>query len=190
MHISYTYSCSISLAPNHLFAMAFTHSILVFFMIQFFFSASHAFDLSSDGICSITPFPNLCKTLLPQNNSTDIYDSGRLSIQLSLSTTSQIINSIIDFLNINDLLLPKGTISALQDCQFLLRLNVDLLSNAAGIAKKTNNSLENTEANDGETWLSATITNKQTCLEGLLAAPSVLQVANLITPLISKGTSC
>lgn len=167
--------------------MALTHSILVFFLIQSFFSASHAFDLSSDGICNITPFPTLCKTLLPQNNS---IDSGRLSIQLSLSTTSQIINSIIDFLNLNDLLLPKTTISALQDCQFLLRLNIDLLSKAADVAKKTNSSLENTEANDAETWLSATITNKQTCLEGLLDAPSVLQVKNLITPLISKGTSC
>ncbi|KAG5626047.1 hypothetical protein H5410_011265 [Solanum commersonii] len=169
--------------------MAFTHSILVFFIIQSFFTASHAFDLSSDGICSITPFPNLCKTLLPPNNSIDIYDSGRLSIQLSLSTTNQIINSIIDFLNLNYLLLPKSTVSALHDCQYLLRLNVDLLLNAADVAKKTNNSLENSEANDGETWLSATITNKQTCLEGLLdAPPSVLPVANLITPLISKGS--
>jgi len=175
---------------NHFFAMAFTQSILVFFIIQSFFTASHAFALSSDGICSITPFPNLCKTLLPPNNSIDIYDSGRLSIQLSLSTTNQIINSIIDFLNLNYLLLPKSTVSALHDCQYLLRLNVDLLLNAADVAKKTNNSLENSEANDGETWLSATITNKQTCLEGLLDAPSVLPVANLITPLISKGTSC
>ncbi|CAN4111044.1 unnamed protein product [Withania somnifera] len=168
--------------------MAFTHSILVFVIIQFSFSASHAFDLSSDEICSITPFPNLCKSLLPPNNSIDIYDSGRLSIQLSLSTTRQIINSINDFLNPIGLLLPKSTISALQDCQFLLGLNVDLLSNAATVAKKANNSLEKTEPYDAETWLSATITNKQTCLDGLLAAPSTLQVANLITPLISKGS--
>ncbi|MCD7446453.1 hypothetical protein HAX54_007766 [Datura stramonium] len=170
--------------------MEFTqYSIIVFFMIvQFFFSPSHAFGLSSDAICSITPFPNLCKTLLPQNNSIDIYDSGRLSIQLSLSTTSQTINSINDFLNPIDLLLPKSTISALRDCQFLLGLNVDLLSNAADVAKKPNNSLENTEANDAETWLSATITNHQTCWDGLLVASSNLQIANLITPLISKGS--
>ncbi|KAM3378048.1 putative pectinesterase/pectinesterase inhibitor 20 [Capsicum galapagoense] len=168
--------------------MAFTHPILVFFIIHFFFSASHSFDLSSDEICSFTPFPILCKTLLPQNNSIDIYDSGRLSIQLSLSTTNQIINSINDFLNPIELLLPKSTISALQDCQYLLGLNVDLLSNAAVVAKKPNNSLENTEADDVLARLSATITNKQTCLDGLLAAPSILQAANLITPLISKGS--
>ncbi|PHT98981.1 hypothetical protein BC332_32129 [Capsicum chinense] len=115
---------------------------------------------------------------------------GRLSIQFSLSTTNQIINSINDFLNPIELLLPKSTISALQDCQYLLGLNVDLLSNAAVVAKKPNNSLENTEADNVLARLSATITNKQTCLDGLLAAPSILQAANLITPLISKGTSC
>lgn len=167
--------------------MAFTHSLLVCFLLQFFFSASHA-SLSSDEICSNTPFPNLCKSLLPQNNSIDIYDSGRLSIQLSLSTTSQILNSINGFLNPIDLLLPKSTSSALQDCQFLLGLNVDLLSNVAALTKKPKDFLENTEADDVVTWLSATITNKQTCLDGLLVAPSILQVSKLITPLISKGT--
>ncbi|KAK4378891.1 hypothetical protein RND71_000753 [Anisodus tanguticus] len=166
--------------------MAFTHYILVFFIIRLSFSPSHA-SLFSDAICSITPYPNLCKTLLPRNNSIDIYDSGRLSIQLSLSTTSQIINSINDFLNPIALLLPKSIISALQDCQFLLGLNIDLLSNAVDVAKKPNNSLENTEADDAETWLSATITNKQTCLDGLQVATSNLQVANLVKPLISKA---
>ncbi|XP_059311208.1 probable pectinesterase/pectinesterase inhibitor 20 [Lycium ferocissimum] len=174
--------------PNPSFAMAFTHYILVFFIIQVLsFSPSHA-SLSSDTICSITPYPNLCKTLLPQNNSIDIYDSGRLSIQLSISTTSQILDSINDFLNPINLLLPKSTISALQDCQFLLGLNVDLLLNTANVVKKPNNSLENTEAVDVDTWLSAAITNKQTCLDGLQVATSNLQVANLITPSISKGS--
>ncbi|XP_009762316.1 pectinesterase-like [Nicotiana sylvestris] len=167
--------------------MAFTHSLLVCFLLQFFFSASHA-SLSSDEICSNTPFPNLCKSLLPQNNSIDIYDSGRLSIQISLSTTSQILKSINDFLNPINLLLPKSTSSALQDCKFLLGLNVDLLSNAAALTKKPKDFLENTEADDVVTWLSATITNKQTCLDGLLVAPSILQVSKLITPLISKGS--
>ncbi|XP_059310741.1 probable pectinesterase/pectinesterase inhibitor 20 [Lycium ferocissimum] len=173
--------------PNRSFAMAFTHYILVIFLIQLFFSASHA-SLSSDEICNFTPYPNLCKTLLPQNNSIDIYDSGRLSIQLSLSTASQILDLINGFLKPIGLLLPKITMFAFQHCQFLLGQNVDLLSDAAAFTKKPNNSLENTEADDVETWLSATITNKQSCLDGLLVTPSNLQVANLITPLISKGS--
>ncbi|XP_027158606.1 probable pectinesterase/pectinesterase inhibitor 20 [Coffea eugenioides] len=150
-------------------------------------SSSFSKPTSSDGLCDITPYPDFCNSEMPQNKSTNIYDYGRLSIQKSLSTSQVILSAINRYLHSGSSSQSQTTIFALQDCKILLSSNVDLLSSVAGIIKDRD-ALQSSQYDDLETWLSATITSKQTCLEGLYAVSSAWAIANGLSPSLANGT--
>ncbi|CDP21423.1 unnamed protein product [Coffea canephora] len=150
-------------------------------------SSSFSKPTSSDGLCDITPYPDFCNSEMPQNKSTNIYDYGRLSIQKSLSTSQVILSAINRYLHSGSSSQSQTTVFALQDCKILLSSNVDLLSSVAGIIKD-GNALQSSQYGDLETWLSATITSKQTCLEGLYAVSSAWAIANGLSPSLANGT--
>nr|XP_027109536.1 pectinesterase-like [Coffea arabica] len=150
-------------------------------------SSSFSKPILSDGLCDITPYPDFCNSEMPQNKSTNIYDYGRLSIQKSLSTSQVILSAINRYLHSGSSSQSQTTIFALQDCKILLSSNVDLLSSVAGIIKDID-ALQSSQYDDLDTWLSATITYKQTCLEGLYAVSSAWAIANGLSPSLANGT--
>ncbi|GFZ07181.1 plant invertase/pectin methylesterase inhibitor superfamily [Actinidia rufa] len=120
---------------------------------------------SPEGICNSTPFPSFCKSLLPNNNSATVYDYGRFSIHRSLATTQNFLSLIDGYLKLKNTL-PQTTVRALEDCQFLIGLNLDFLSNTIRTIDSTS-TLQSSKADDMHTLLSAILTNQQTCSDGL-----------------------
>lgn len=83
----------------------------------------------------------------------------------------------------------QTTILALQDCQMLANLNKDFLTSTMHVIGNTI-SLPYVEANYMQTLLSATLTNHQTCLDGLRETSSPSHVQNvLFSPLINGSKS-
>ncbi|KAJ0699334.1 putative pectinesterase [Helianthus annuus] len=122
---------------------------------------------SSSTVCQSTPYPSFCQTTLPINNSSaTIYDYGRLSIRKSITAASKFANSIDKYLS-NSPGLTTGTIRALQDCQYLAKLNIEYLSNAFATVNTTQTTLSDTKSEDIQTILSAILTNTETCIDGL-----------------------
>ncbi|XP_009625476.2 pectinesterase-like [Nicotiana tabacum] len=168
----------------------FVPKILAFFLIfTFLCSSPFAAPSSFRGptFCEITPFPDLCKYFLPQNKSTNIHDYGRLSIQLSSSATTQFLDSVNGYLN-SKTTSSQSTIFVLQDCQLLIGLNLDFLSNVAGTITQPGNTLQGSQFDDVETLLSACITNQQTCLDSLQITPSAADIASQIFPTLANGS--
>lgn len=141
---------------------------------------------SLDAICDRTSYPDFCKSAFPQNKSTNLNDLGRLSIQSSLSKSRALLSAINGYLNNSQKKLSQTTIYALQDCQFLISLNVDFLSDAAAAMERLN-MLENSQFEEMKTLLSATITDQDTCLDELYSVDSAFSIANDLSPLLNDG---
>ncbi|KAI7982607.1 putative pectinesterase/pectinesterase inhibitor 41 [Camellia lanceoleosa] len=138
---------------------------------------------STGTICNYTPYPSFCKTVLPNNNSANVYDYGRLSLRKSLSSASKFLSLIDNYLRRSSSLTPTA-INALQDCQFLASLNMDFLTTSFQTVNATATTLPTMDADDVQTMLSAILTNTQTCLDGLQATSQSWSVKNgLYTPL-------
>ncbi|CAI9103965.1 OLC1v1002564C1 [Oldenlandia corymbosa var. corymbosa] len=156
---------------------------LCLFTLSFSFSHVHATSSSSDSLCDITPHPDFCRSQQPANKSTNIHDFGRSAFQKALSASIALRNSI------NKIPHSSKTIAlALEDCQFLLDRNVDILSTIV-LTLKNKDTLERKEYEDLHTHLSATITNKHTCLDSLIfAASSSSSIVKDISPPLSNGS--
>ncbi|GMP87610.1 hypothetical protein CsSME_00039912 [Camellia sinensis var. sinensis] len=138
---------------------------------------------STGTICNYTPYPSFCKTVLPNNNSANVYDYGRLSLRKSLSSASKFLSLIDNYLRRSSSLTPTA-INALQDCRFLASLNMDFLTTSFQTVNATATTLPTMDADDVQTMLSAILTNTQTCLDGLQATSQSWSVKNgLYTPL-------
>ncbi|GMP40104.1 hypothetical protein CsSME_00010675 [Camellia sinensis var. sinensis] len=87
--------------------MASMHSTICFlslFLALHFFSPSLAkISSSPDGICDSTPYPFFCQSILPNNQSSTMYDYVRFSISYSLETTSNFLSLVNSYLT-----LPNG----------------------------------------------------------------------------------
>ncbi|XP_057465785.1 probable pectinesterase/pectinesterase inhibitor 20 [Actinidia eriantha] len=145
------------MTPMHIFILS------LFLIIPLSTSSTPTY--SPEGICNSTPFPSFCKTLLPNNNSATVYDYGRFSIHRSLATTQNFLSLIDGYLKLKNTL-PQTTVRALEDCQFLISLNLDFLSNTIRTIDSTS-TLQSSKAEDMHTLLSAILTNQQTCSDGL-----------------------
>ncbi|KAL7205314.1 hypothetical protein ACSBR2_018291 [Camellia fascicularis] len=165
--------------------MASMHSTICFlslFLTLHFFSPSLAkISSSPDAVCNSTLYPFFCQSMLPNNQSSTIYDYTRFSIRHSLETTSNFLSLVNSYLT-----LPNGlsqpTIRALKDCQSLLGLNMDFLSTTIQSIDSTD-TLQSSQADDTHTLLSAIITNHQTCSDGLQATtPSSSIQNNFLSP--------
>ncbi|KAG5395462.1 hypothetical protein IGI04_017276 [Brassica rapa subsp. trilocularis] len=102
---------------------------------------------SPSDVCRYAPDPSYCRSVLP-NQPGDLYSYGRFSLRRSISRARRFISMIDYQLN------RKGKVAAKST-------TVD--------ATKT---LSVSRADDVHTFLSAAITNEQTCLEGLKSTAS------------------
>ncbi|KAL7235276.1 hypothetical protein ACSBR1_018719 [Camellia fascicularis] len=165
--------------------MASMHSTICFlylFLALHLFSPSLAkISRSPVAICNSTPYPFFCQSMLPNNQSSTIYDYAWFSIRHSLETASNFLSLVNSYLT-----LPNGlsqpTIRALNDCQSLLCLNMDFLSTTIQSIDSTD-TLQSSQTDDAHTLLSAIITNHQTCSDGLQATtPSSSFQNNFLSP--------
>ncbi|CAI9103967.1 OLC1v1002566C1 [Oldenlandia corymbosa var. corymbosa] len=162
---------------------------LCLFMHSFSYANVHATSSSSsssDELCDLTPHSAFCRSQEPSNKPTNIHDFGRSTVQKALTASIALRNSINRYLN--SAISSKTITFALQDCQYLLNKNVDLLSSIAQTLKDKD-ILEMPQYKDLETQFSATITGKQTCIEGLIfAASSSSSIVKDISPPLSNGS--
>ncbi|GAA0146914.1 esterase [Lithospermum erythrorhizon] len=121
--------------------------------------------ISPELVCSFTPFPKFCISELKPKGLANIYDHARHAVHHSYSATRNFHATIRNYLNTPDTL-SHNTIYALQDCLFLSRLNEDFLEKTDKMINSTN-ALQSMEVEDVQTYLSATITNHETCSDGL-----------------------
>ncbi|XP_006853048.2 pectinesterase [Amborella trichopoda] len=124
--------------------------------------------LSPDSACKTTLYPRLCKSMLPNYGSNNLYNYGRLSVQKALSNAFGF-SSLIDRKLKNRFLIPNNQVAALRDCKLLADLTTDYLLNTMATLNSTDN-LSGAHADDVQTLLSAIVTNQQTCYEGLRAS--------------------
>ncbi|KAL7259578.1 hypothetical protein ACSBR1_005464 [Camellia fascicularis] len=163
------------------------HSSTCVFSLFLIFHLSLAIPLtssSSDTVCRSTPFPPFCKSMLRGNQpGSTIHDYGRFSIRRSLATTQNLLSLVNSYLS-NQNTLSQTAIRALQDCQHLISLNLDFLSNASQSIGFTD-TLQGSQVDDTHTLLSAVLTNQQTCSDGFQVAtlPSSGIQNALLTPL-------
>nr|XP_043635688.1 probable pectinesterase/pectinesterase inhibitor 41 [Erigeron canadensis] len=149
-------------------------SITIFFsflilLLTFYATAAPSPPSSASTVCQDTPYPSVCQASLPINNSSaNVYDYGRFSIRKSLSSATKFANLIDNYLRSSSGL-TVGAINALQDCQYLARLNIEFLSTTFQTINATQTILPDTKSEDTQTILSAILTNTETCIEGLQA---------------------
>ncbi|XP_024980938.1 probable pectinesterase/pectinesterase inhibitor 7 [Cynara cardunculus var. scolymus] len=118
-------------------------------------------------VCKDTPYPSFCQTFIPINNSSsNLHDYGRFSIRKSISTATKFSNLIDKYLTTSTTV-TTAVIHALQDCQYLARLNVDFLLATYRTVSAGQTSLPATTSEHAQTMLSAILTNTQTCIDGL-----------------------
>ncbi|KAI4349933.1 hypothetical protein L6164_010474 [Bauhinia variegata] len=114
-------------------------------------------------ICNLTSYPSFCRTTLTPHFSGSIRDHGQFFLRQSLSSAKTFHELVSSHLK-EPSTIPASTKLALQDCQQLAELNIDLLSN---ILQTIANIISHFQACDLQTLLSAILTNQQTCLDGI-----------------------
>ncbi|XP_058748405.1 probable pectinesterase/pectinesterase inhibitor 20 isoform X2 [Vicia villosa] len=145
--------------------MAFKNFSYLLSMFLIFVSLCIANAVPPETICNSIVNPTYCKTVIGNQNG-NIYDYGRISIQKSLSQSHKFINLLDSYLQ-GSSSLTQSTIHALEDCRFLASLSFEYLSNTYATTNTYSNVLPTSQAEDFETFLSAVLTNQQTCLDGL-----------------------
>ncbi|XP_025690765.1 pectinesterase-like [Arachis hypogaea] len=136
--------------------------------------------------CDTTEDPAYCKTLLANQYGTG-YDYGRICVQKSVSQSHSFLNLMDSYLQ-DGSSYDQNTIRALEDCRFLAELNLDFLYNTQETVNKSSNVLQSSHAEDIVTQLSATLTNQQTCLDGLQTTASDERVKSYLSSMLSNDT--
>ena len=126
---------------------------------------SATYSSSTDTICALTPYPSFCNSSLPSNEKGDIYHYGRLFVRSSLSSSMKLVWLLSRYLQSSSNF-SESTLLALKDCQLLAQLYVDFFSKTKRSINSTE-SLGRSKADDLHTLLSSTLTNIETCLDGL-----------------------
>lgn len=138
--------------------------------------------VSAGSLCKSFPDPSYCKSILP-NSTSNVYDYGRFSVRKSLSQARKFLNLVDKYLARRSSL-STSAIRALEDCRLLAGLNMDFLLSSFQTVNSTSKTLNSVKADDVQTWLSAILTNQQTCLDGLQATASAWSVKKgLLLPL-------
>ncbi|XP_051142215.1 probable pectinesterase/pectinesterase inhibitor 7 [Andrographis paniculata] len=127
-------------------------------------------------------------TAPPTISAATVYDSGRLSARQSLAAARRFLTLIERQLLRHSKTLTITAIRALEDCKFLAQCNIDDLLAALQIIDNTSQILPADEADGVQTLLSATLTNVQTCIDGIQATSSTWTIRNGILSPLSNDT--
>ncbi|WCJ26908.1 Plant invertase/pectin methylesterase inhibitor superfamily [Euphorbia peplus] len=171
-----------------------TISLFFFFFLLSPSIATPNFDSEStqgkpEKFCNSTLYPKFCKSYF-SSNKTNIHNLGRISIRQTLRQAVKFQSLISYLLSLPPNSFPKITFGALEDCKLLSQLNVDSLSYTLATIRAAN-SLQTFKASDLQTLLSATLTNLQTCLDGIRASkPDSDVLDKVITPLQNGTKQC
>lgn len=161
-------------------------------LLILFFSLSHArfspIFTSPETLCNSTPHPSFCKSSLPYNNPGTIHDYAKVSISQSLTNARNFLALVQYYLTLPSTSY-ESTIRALEDCQFLAQLNIDSLSYAFETIDNSYD-LPGSLSDDLLTLLSATLTNVETCLDGLQSTASASSILKAFSAPLSNGTQC
>ncbi|CAL0304834.1 unnamed protein product [Lupinus luteus] len=164
--------------------MASTSLKLFFFLLTLFFSHTlaansnatttlHANLSSLRSICKTTPYPELCfnslKLSISINISPNIITYLLKSLQVAISEATKLTNLLQNAgVNSNIIEKQKGTV---QDCNELHQSTLTSLKRSLSwIQSKDSKNMVNARA-----YLSASVTNKNTCLEGLDSASGTMK---------------
>ncbi|KAF7818186.1 putative pectinesterase/pectinesterase inhibitor 20 [Senna tora] len=175
------------MASKVLFKAAFSmYLLLPFFAFLAIADNFESNPIPSETICDSTPNPSYCKALLPKQNA-KVHDFGRFSLQKSLFQSRKLLQ-LANFYLRDKSRFSQGTIRALEDCIFLSELNVEYLSNSNKFVMKTIQTVSTSEVDDAQSFLSAILTNHQTCLDGLMTTASDLSIKNGLLGALSEDT--
>ncbi|XP_002523112.2 probable pectinesterase/pectinesterase inhibitor 7 [Ricinus communis] len=179
------------MASKLIFSSLTTLLSLLLLLLPFFTSLSLADSPPSNptspgSLCNSTPEPAYCKSVLPKHNA-NVYDYGRYSVRKSLSQSRKFL-SLVDKYLARRSSLSISAIRALEDCRLLAGLNMDFLLNSFHTVNTSSTTLSSLKADDVQTFLSAILTNQQTCLEGLQATASAWSVKNGLAVPLSNDT--
>ena len=114
--------------------------------------------------CNSTLYPSFCRSILPKS-SHPLCTFALFSASKSLATSSTHLSILSRFLKRNRPKISRTAAFALEDCQLLTQLTIDSLSKSNSTLNAT--TLSDVETEDIHTLLSSTLTNLQTCLDGL-----------------------
>ncbi|XP_071708685.1 probable pectinesterase/pectinesterase inhibitor 12 [Rutidosis leptorrhynchoides] len=132
--------------------------------------------LTRSAACKSTPYPDVCKESLKISVSINISINIDIiiiqqSLKVAISEGVKLLNMISNTNNNNGILEKhKGTI---QDCKELHQITLSSLKKS--LTATTSSPFFNNKLADTKTFLSAAVTNKNTCLEGLESASGPLK---------------
>ncbi|CAM8991318.1 unnamed protein product [Rhodiola kirilowii] len=179
---------------NHKFNFAILFLAAILFTLATFSNTSSAATTSAvapsaaptsaSSICKSTPDPTYCKSILPTNQTGNVYSYGRFSVRKAISQARKFYALINKYLSKRSKL-STPAIRALEDCRFLAGLNMDFLTSSFNIVNSSANAtLPEMKADDVQTLLSAILTNVQTCYDGINSTASAWRMKNgIATPL-------
>lgn len=172
-------------SSKYLITASFLILLSLFATLSFAADTAPTTPVSSGTICKGTPDPSYCKSVLPNQTSSTVYDYGRFSFRKSLSQARTFVTLIDKYLKIRSTL-SVPVVRALEDCQLLAGLNLDFFLNSFDTVNKTSQLLSTLKADDIQTFLSAILTNQQTCLDGIQSVASSWGVKNGISVPLSN----
>ncbi|XP_057964789.1 probable pectinesterase/pectinesterase inhibitor 41 [Malania oleifera] len=144
--------------------------------------------ISREAICKSTPYPSFCRTVLPHNDSANVYDFGRYSVRRSLATARKFLREVNNYLRHRSSL-SITAVRALEDCRFLAELNIDFLSSSFRTVTTTaSRTLPTLQADDVQTLLTAILTNQQTCIDGIQSTANSWSLKNGLWTPLANGT--
>ncbi|KAI6694681.1 hypothetical protein NL676_022391 [Syzygium grande] len=143
--------------------------------------------VSTGTICMSTPYPSICRSNLPSNDTGDIYYFGRSSVRKSLSQASKFL-ALVDKYLARQASLTIPAVRALEDCRSLASLNLDFLLSSFQAINATSSALSVLKADDVQTVLSAVLTNQITCLDGIQSTASAWSVKSGISVPLANDT--
>ncbi|KAJ4978944.1 hypothetical protein NE237_009724 [Protea cynaroides] len=150
---------------------------------------SHAYNsnliaIDLDTACNSTLYVDHCKSVLKSYVSLTKHDYSRITAIESLSAARHFLQLVESYLKNQP---SKTAIQSIEDCQVVAGLNVDFLLETSVTINATD-TLSLAVIDDIQTWLSATITNHDICLDSLNAAASGQSIKNDLYPYLTNGT--
>jgi pectinesterase len=147
-----------------------TFSFIIFLslFLSLFSSVQSSSPQSPSAACKSTLYPKLCRSILStiRSSPSDPYGYGKFSVKQCLKQARKMSNTIDRYL-ISQKRRPSmshAEVGALEDCRQLSQLNVEYL---LSISVELQSSVSGEVVEQVQTLLSATVTNQQTCFDGL-----------------------
>nr|DAD49200.1 TPA_asm: hypothetical protein HUJ06_019137 [Nelumbo nucifera] len=124
-------------------------------------------------VCKSTPYPDACFDSLKLSISIDINPNIINFVLQSLETAFSEGGKLLDLLlNIGSSGVVENQRGAIQDCQELHQITMNSLQRSMS---RISSSADSRKLSDARAFLSAALTNKDTCLEGLDSATGLLK---------------